>query len=57
MMLAGFRHRAARHVDEPQRAERQRHPVADGAILHVDQLEAAAAEIADDAIGRPECRR
>ena len=49
---AGFRHRAARHVDEPQRAERQRNPVADGAILHVHQLEAAAAEIADDAIGR-----
>ena len=45
-----------RHVLQPQAAERQRDAVADRLAADVDQLEAAAAEVAGNAVGRMEAR-
>ena len=42
---------AARRIDQPQAAEGKRRGIAELALAHVDQLEAAAAEIADEAVG------
>src|SRR5262249_34673942 len=39
-----------RGIDQPQAPERKRRGVTEPALAHVDQLEAAAAEIADEAV-------
>ena len=52
--LRGLDQRAPGQVLQPQAAERQRDAVADRHAVDVDQLEAAAAEVAGNAVGRME---
>lgn len=47
----GALERFVREVLEREAAERQRHAAAHAVLAHIDQLERAAAEIADDAVG------
>ena len=53
----GSGQRALGEVLQPQAAERQRDAFADRHAVDVDQLKAAATEVAGNAVGRMEARR
>jgi hypothetical protein len=54
--LLGLLHRLFRKVLQREAAERQRDAVAQLVAVHIDELERAAAEIADDSVGAIDAR-